>query len=117
MVEDKIVQSLSPIFSGRVYPDVMPQSIPQNDITPCCVYTIISQTPLFTSSCNDYTTQTIVQIDIYTASDKVNIIRERISLFKATCQVLTDAGFSFKQSRNSFDNDFRLYRVSIDFIY
>ena len=117
MVEDKIYKALSPIFSGRVYPDVIPQSIPQNDITPCCVYTVISQTPLFTSGCNDYTPQTIVQIDIYTASDKVNIIRERISLFKATCQVLTDAGFSFRQSRNSFDSDFRLYRVSIDFIY
>ena len=117
MVEDKIVQALSPIFSGRVYPDVMPQSIPQNDITPCCVYTVISQTPLFTSGCSDYTTQSMVQIDIYTESNKVNIIRERIALFDATCQALTSNGFSFKQARNSFDRDFRLYRVSIDFTY
>ena len=117
MVEDKIIKALSPIFGGRVYPDIIPQSIPQNDITPCCVYTVISQTPLFTSGCNDYTVQSIVQIDIYTASDKVNIIRERIALFDATCQGLTSNGFSFKQARNGFDADFRLYRVSIDFTY
>lgn len=117
MVEDKIVKALSPIFGGRVYPDIIPQSIPQNDITPCCVYMVISQTPLFTSGCNDYAVQYMVQIDIYTASDKVNVVRERISLFDATCQGLTSNGFSFKQARTGFDVDFRLYRVSIDFTY
>ena len=113
-IEEKIVNLLSPIFDNRVYPDIMPQSEPQNAIVPCCVYTVISEQPYITGGCGNSINQSTVQIDIYTKTDKIQIVRERIALFENVASVLKENGFIFKQARQNFDADTRLYRSSSD---
>lgn len=116
-IEEKIVNLLSPIFDNRVYPDIMPQSEPQNAIVPCCVYTVISETPYITGGCGNVINQSTVQIDIYTKTDKIQIVRERISLFENVASLLKENGFIFKQARQGFDAETRLYRRSSDWSY
>lgn len=116
-IEEKIVNLLSPIFDNRVYPDIMPQAEIENDLSPCCVYTVISEQPYITGGCGDTINQSTVQIDIYTKTDKIQIVRERIALFENVANVLKQNGFIFKQARKGFDADTRLYRSSSDWSY
>lgn len=117
VIEEKIVNLLSPIFENRVYPDVIPQNERQNDLIPCCVYTVISKQPFITSGCGNTIKQSTVQIDIYTKTDKIQIVRERIALFENVAEILKQNGFIFKQARQSFDSEARLYRSSSDWSY
>lgn len=117
MIDDKIVNLLSGVFNGNVFPDIAPQNIPQNDLTPYCVYTIIQQTPINTGCTPDNIRQTSVQIDIYTQTNKIQVVTERNLYFNEVYNILKNNGFSFREVRYSFDNDIRLYRSSSDWYY
>lgn len=116
-IERKIVNLLSPVFENRIYPDIAPQAEIQNDLQPFIVYTIIEQSPMATSGCGDFVQKSSVQIDIYVSSNKINIIQERIDFYTQVFDILKQNGFVFKQSRQGFDPDFRLYRSSSDWEY
>lgn len=115
-MQDKIVNLLSPVFETRVYPDIIPQDEIQNDKSPCCVYTIISQDSNI-SGCLDFIVKYTVQIDIYTPENLINKAKNREEYFNQVKDILLQNGFIFKQARNSFDADLRLYRSSSDWAF
>lgn len=115
-IQDKIVNLLAPVFENRVYPDIIPQDEIQNDKTPCCVYTIISQDSNL-SGCNDFIVKYTVQIDIYTPENTINKAKNREEYFNQVKNILLQNGFIFKQARNSFDADLRQYRSSSDWAF
>ena len=112
-MQDKIVNILSPIFDNRVYPDIIPQEEIENDLSPCCVYTLISQDTAL-SGCPDFIVKYTVQIDIYTPENAINKAKNRDFYFSQVKDILLQNGFIFKQARNSFDADLRLFRSSSD---
>ena len=115
-MQDKIVNLLSPVFETRVYPDIIPQDEIQNAKTPCCVYTIISQDSNI-SGCPDFIVKYTVQIDIYTPENAINKAKNREFYFNQVKNILLQNGFIFKQARNSFDADLRLFRSSSDWAF
>ena len=115
-IQDKIISLLSPVFETRVYPDIIPQAEIENDLSPCCVYTIISQDNSL-SGCLDFIVKYTVQIDIYTSENLINKAKNREEHFNQVKDILLQNGFTFKQARNSFDADLRLYRSSSDWAF
>jgi hypothetical protein len=115
-MQDKIVNLLSPVFENRVYPDIIPQAEIENNLSPCCVYTVISQDSNL-SGCPDFIVKYTVQIDIYTPENTINKAKNREEYFNQVKNILLQNGFIFKQSRNSFDADLRLYRSSSDWAF
>lgn len=115
-MQDKIVNLLSNVFETRVYPDIIPQAEIENDLSPCCVYTIISQDSNI-SGCPDFIVKYTVQIDIYTPENLINKAKNRETYFNEVKNILLQNGFVFKQARRSFDADLRLFRSSSDWAF
>ena len=115
-MQDKIVNLLSPVFETRVYPDIIPQDEIQNDKTPCCVYTINSQDSNISGG-PAFIVRYPVQIEIYTPENAINKAKNREFYFNQVKDILLQNGFIFKQARNSFDADLRLYRSSSDWAF
>jgi hypothetical protein len=96
---------------------VFPSRLPPNITLPSVVYTVVSSMPeaAFDTPESDSIKQTRVQIDSYAKDyDKAHELAEAIAKFLSELDD-QDLRVSFADSRDLFENDTMLHRVSADF--
>ena len=110
-LEQWIYGALSPLFSGKVYPEIAPDSTQ----APFAVYTTVASTPENTLSSGRPVSNDRVQIDVWATSREQVGVLGQATLAAMDALVTGTFGVYLISSSGSYEADVRLHRVIQDF--